>query len=73
MASNGVKLETASMTSSLLVNSLLNPILNINTTAQKTILIRMLVPFTTNTANFATLGLPAPNSLLTLILQKTKR
>ena len=56
MASNGVKFETASITSSSLVNSLLNPTLNIKIIALKTVLIMILVPFTTNTENLATLG-----------------
>lgn len=56
MASSGVKSETASITSESLVNALLNPTRNIKTIALKTMLIRMLVPFTTKTENFATLG-----------------
>lgn len=72
MASNGVNSKTASITSESLVKSMLNPTLNVKTIALKTILIRMLVPFTTNTENFATLGCPAPNSLLTRTLQSAK-
>ena len=56
MARSGVKLETAAITSESLVNSLLNSTLNIKTIALKTILIRMLVAFTTSTENFATLA-----------------
>ena len=56
MASNGVKLDTSSMTSESEVKSLLKPTRNIKTIAQKIILMRMLVPFTTKTENFATLG-----------------
>lgn len=56
MASNGVKLETASITSESDVKSLLNPTRKLRTIALKTILIRILVPFTTRTENLATLG-----------------
>jgi hypothetical protein len=70
MASNGVKSYTASRTSLSLVNSSPNPPLNINTTALKSILIARLVPLTTNTENFATLGCPAPSSLLIRTLQQ---
>lgn len=56
MASSGVKLETASITSESLVKSLLKPTRKIKTIAQKTILMRMPVAFTTITENFATLG-----------------
>lgn len=68
MASKGVKLDTASMTSESVVKALLNPTLNINTIALNIILMMILVPFTTSTANFATDGCPAPSSLLTLTL-----
>lgn len=67
-ASNGVKLETAAITSVSLVKSLLNPTWKMRTIALKTMLIRMLVAFTTTTENFATLGCPAPSSLLTRTL-----
>lgn len=69
MASSGIILETASMTSESLVKSLLRPTRKIKTIAQKTILMRMLVAFTTITENFATLGWAAPSSLLTRMLQ----
>lgn len=68
MASKGVKLETAAITSESEVKALLNPTLNIKTTALNTILMRILVPFTTQTENFATDGCAAPSSLLTLTL-----
>ena len=56
MASRGVKLETASITSVSLVKSLLNPTRKLRTMALKIILITMLVAFTTITENFATFG-----------------
>ena len=56
MASNGVKLDTYSITSESEVKSSLKATRNINIMAQKIILMRMLVPFTTKTENFATLG-----------------
>ena len=67
-ASNGVKLDTASITSVSLVKSWLNPTWKMRTIALKTMLIRMLVAFTTTTENLATLGCPAPSSLLTRTL-----
>lgn len=69
IASNGVKLDTASITSVSLVKSWLNSTRNIKTIALKIILMMMLLPFTTSTENFATLGCPAPSSLLTRTLQ----
>ena len=56
IASSEHKLETSAITSSSEVKSLLKPTWNMRTIAQKTILIRVLVPDTTNTANFANLG-----------------
>lgn len=56
MASSGVKLDTASITSASLVNNLLNPTLNIRTMALKNMLMMMLLVFTTKTESFATLG-----------------
>lgn len=70
MASKGVKLFTAEMTSESVVKALLKPTLNISTIAVNTVLMSILVPFTTSTENFATDGCPAPNSLLTLTLYK---
>lgn len=72
IASKGVKLDTASMTSESEVKSLLKETRNIKIIVQKTTLMRMLVPFTTKTENFATLGCDAPNSLLTRTLQSWK-
>lgn len=69
MASSGVKLETASITSASVVKSLLNPTRKIKTIALKIILMKMLFAFTIITDNFVTLGWPAPNSLLTRTLQ----
>lgn len=56
MASNGVKLETASIISGSLVKRLLNPIRKIKMIALKIALMRMLLPFTMKTENFATFG-----------------
>jgi hypothetical protein len=56
MASNGVKSDTASMTSESEVKRLLKPTRNIKIMADRTTLMRMLFPFTTKTENFATLG-----------------
>jgi hypothetical protein len=69
MASNGVRLYTAARTSLSLEKSSPNPARNIITTALKNILIKRLVALTTNTENFATLGCPAPSSLLIRTLQ----
>lgn len=65
MASNGVKSVTASMTSESEVKSLLKATRNIKIIVLKNILMRMLVPFTTNTENLA-------NSLLTRNSNKMK-
>jgi len=54
MASKGIKLETAAITSESDVKALLNPTLKMSTIALNTMLISMLVPFTTTTENFAT-------------------
>ena len=56
IASSEHKLETSAITSSSEVKSLLKPTWNMRTIAQKTILIRVIVPVTTDTANFANLG-----------------
>jgi len=68
MASNGIKWDTASMTIESLVKSLLNETRNIRISAENTMLMRRLVPFTTITENLANLACAAPNSLLTLTL-----
>lgn len=69
MASNGIKWDTASMSVESFVKSLLNETRNIRISAENTMLMRRLVPFTTITENLASLGCAAPNSLLTLTLQ----
>jgi len=56
MASNGVKSDTASMTSESEVKRWLKPTRSIKIMAAKTTLMSMLFPFTTKTENFATLG-----------------
>lgn len=56
MASNGVKSDTASMTSESEVKRFLKPSRNIKIMADRTTLMRILFPFTTKMANFATLG-----------------
>lgn len=69
MASSGVRLETASITSASLVKSMLNGFFSIRTTALKIILMMMEVETTTITENLATLGWAAPSSLPTRMLQ----
>ena len=56
MASNGVKSDTASMTSESEVKSLLKPTLNIKIMADRNMLMKILFAFTTKTENFTTLG-----------------
>lgn len=56
MASNGVKSDTASMTSESEVKRWLKATRHVKMMMLKTVLMRMLVPTTTKTENFATLG-----------------
>jgi len=56
IAKSGVKLDTSSMTSESEVKSLQKASRHIKIIAQKTTLMRMLIPFTTMTEIIATLG-----------------
>lgn len=67
-ASKGKRSETTTITSLSLVKALLRPTRNTSTTIQRIKLMRTVVMFTTTTDNLATLGFPAPSSLLTRTL-----